>query len=92
MIEIRLSFMKYVELDKLKMSFLFFLMTIFKDFIELVIILLLFMCFCFVFGHEAYGILAPQPRKLRSAPLASKSNILTTGSLGKSPKLPFSKH
>ena len=51
MIEIRLSFMKYVELDKLKISLkiFFFLMTIYKVFIELVIILLLFYVFLFCF-------------------------------------------
>ena len=42
-------------------KFFFFLMwTIFKGFIEFVAILLQFY-FLFFFGHEACGILAPQP-------------------------------
>ena len=61
----------------------FFLMwTIFKVFIEFVTVLLMFYVFGF-FGHEAGGILAPQPG-IKPSPPALEGNILTTRSPGKS--------
>ena len=61
----------------------FFLMwTIFKVFIEFFTVLLMFYVFGF-FGHEAGGILAPQPG-IKPSPSAVESNILTTGPPGKS--------
>ena len=46
-------------------------------------------CFCFLFwffGHEACGILAPQPG-MGPVPPASEDKVLTTGPPGKSPTL-----
>ena len=56
--------------------------TIFKVFIEFVTVLLMFYVFGF-FGHEAGGILAPQPG-IKPSPPALEGNILTTRSPGKS--------
>ena len=50
----------------------FFMWTIFKVFIEFVIILLLF------YGHKACGILAPQPG-IEPVPPALEGEVLTTG-------------
>ena len=59
----------------------FFLMwTIFKVFIEFIIILLLFYVFGF-FGHEACGILASWS-VIKPAPLALEGKVLTTGLWG----------
>jgi len=55
--------------------------AIFKVFIGFVTILLCFM-FWF-FGHEAYGILVPQPG-VTAAPLELEGNVLTTRPPGKS--------
>ena len=64
-------------------NFFFLMWTIFKTFIEFVTILLLFygVCLFVCFGHEACGILAPQPR-IEPAPLALEGEVLTTGLLG----------
>ena len=56
--------------------------TIFKVFIELVIILLLFFMFWF-FGHEACGFLAPRPG-IKPATPALEGKVLTTGLPGRS--------
>ena len=53
--------------------------AIFNVFIELVMILFLFL----FFGHVACGILAPQPEP-ESTPSALKSKVLTSGLSGKS--------
>ena len=58
--------------------------TIFKVFIEFVTILLLF----YVLGHEACGILAPQPG-IEPAPPAQEGKVLTTGPPGKSQVVTF---
>ena len=55
-------------------------MTIFKVFIEFVTIL-----FLFYVGHEACGIIAPQPG-IEPAPPALEGKVLTTGPPGKSQK------
>ena len=55
--------------------------TIFKVFIECVKILLLSYVLLFG-GHEAYGILVPQPG-IEPAPPALEGKILTTGPPGK---------
>ena len=55
--------------------------TIFKVFIEFVMILILF--YVLVFGLEACGIIAPQPG-IEPTPYALEGEILTTGPLGKS--------
>ena len=55
--------------------------TIFKVFIEIVTILLLF--YVRFFGHKACGILAPQPG-IEPAPPALEGEILTAGPPGKS--------
>ena len=56
--------------------------TIFKVFIEFVTILLLFFLFFFfswfLFGHEAYGILVPEPG-IKPASPALEDRELTTG-------------
>ena len=57
--------------------------TIFKVFIKFVTILLLF--YALLFGHEAGGILPPQPG-LEPAPPALEGEVLTTGPPGKSHK------
>ena len=56
--------------------------TIFKVFIEFVTILLLFYVL-FLFGHEAWGILAPPPG-IEPIPLALEGEVLTTGPSRKS--------
>ena len=62
--------------------FFFFLMwTIFKVFIKLVTILLLF--YVLGFWREAYGILAPRP-VIEPTPPALEGKVLTTGPPGKS--------
>ena len=53
-----------------------------KSFIGFVAILLFFSVL-FFFGHEACGILVPQPG-IKPAPLAVKGEVLTTGPPGKS--------
>ena len=63
--------------------------TIFKVFIEFVTILLLF--YVLFFGHEACGILAPQPGIKPTAP-ALEGDVLTTGLPGKSPYCSLNKH
>ena len=55
--------------------------TIFKVFIECVIVLLLFMVW--FFGQEACGISAPQPRIEPTSP-ALEGEVLTTRQPGKS--------
>ena len=50
--------------------------TIFTFFIECLTILLLY--YALVFGHEACGILAPQPR-MEPIPCALEGKVLTTG-------------
>ena len=66
----------------LGISFFFFLMwTIFKVFIKLVTILLLF--YVLGFWREAYGILAPRP-VIEPTPPALEGKVLTTGPPGKS--------
>ena len=57
--------------------------TIFKVFIESVVVLLLFYVLIFFFGSEACGILAPQPG-VKPAPPALGGKVLTTGPSGKS--------
>jgi len=57
-------------------------MTIFKVFIEFVTIL-----FLFYVGHEACGIIAPQPG-IEPAPPALEGKVLTTGPPGKFPPPP----
>ena len=56
--------------------------SIFKVFIDFVIILLLLFMFRSV-GHEACGISVPQP-VIKPAPPALEGNVLTTGPPGKS--------
>ena len=68
--------------------FFFLLWTIFKVFIEFVTILFLFWGFSFLlffwfFGHEACGILAPQPGA-EPILLASEGEVLITRLPGKS--------
>ena len=60
--------------------------TIFKVFIEFVIILLLF--YVLDFGHEACGILAPWPGIEPALP-ALEGEVLTTGPPGKSREISF---
>ena len=55
--------------------------TIFKVFIEFVMIFILF--YVLVFGLEACGIIAPQPG-VEPTSYALEGEILTTGPLGKS--------
>ena len=55
--------------------------TIFKVFIEFVTILLLFTFW--LFGHEACGILAPQPG-IEPAPPPLEGDVLAIGPPGKS--------
>ena len=57
--------------------------TIFKVFIEFVIISFLFYIFGF-FGHKACWILAPQPG-IKPTPPALEGKVLTTGPPGKPP-------
>jgi len=57
-----------------------------KVFIKFVAIL--FLVYVPVFGHKADGILAPSPG-IKSATLALKGEVLTTGPPGKSPLLNF---
>ena len=57
--------------------------TIFKVFIELITVLLLFYVYLFIdFDHEAYGILSPWPR-IEPPPPAFEGKISTTGPRGK---------
>ena len=63
------------------LRFFFLMWTIFKVFIEIVTILLLF--YVRFFGHKACGILAPQPG-IEPAPPALEGEILTAGPPGKS--------
>ena len=57
--------------------------TILKVFIEFVTILLLLYVFFWFVGHEACGILAPQPG-IEPGPLALEGEVLTTEPPGKS--------
>ena len=66
-------------------DFFFWIWTIFKVFIKLVIILLLLFMF-WVFGHEAYRILALWPGT-EPAPSALEGEVLTTGLPGKSQEM-----
>ena len=59
--------------------------SIFKLFIEFVTVLLLLFGFGF-FGHEACGILAPQPG-IELTPPVLKGEVLTTGLPGNSLKV-----
>ena len=52
------------------------------DFIEFVTIMILFYIFLQFFGHEARGILAPQP-KIKPAHPALEGEVLATGPRGK---------
>ena len=61
----------------------FSILTIFKVFTEFVIMLPLFIFWCFC--HEAYGILVPQPGiNLDPTPPALEGKVITTGPPGKS--------
>ena len=77
---------------QVKFAFIYFfkdvlIWTIFKVFTEFVTLSLLFYVFWF-FGHEACGILVPQP-EIEPAPPALEGEVLTTGPPGKSPNLHF---
>ena len=61
---------------------IFLMWTIFKVFIEFATILLLFYVFVFL-GHEACGILAPQPG-IKPVPPTLEGEVLTTRMLGNS--------
>ena len=71
-------------------GFLFQLWTIFKVFIEFVIILLMFyvLDFFFFFGHEIHGVLAAWPG-IELLPPTLESEVLTTGEPVKSLILQF---
>ena len=56
-------------------TYLYLMWTIFKGFVEFVMILILF--YVLVFGLEACGIVAPQPG-IEPTPYALKGEILTT--------------
>ena len=62
--------------------------TIFKIFIHFLKLSFSFFMFCFVFGHESFGILAPWPR-IKLTPTALEGEILTTEPLGESPSRHF---
>ena len=63
----------------------FLIWTIFKVFIELVSILLLFFMICVFFGLKACGILVPRPG-IKSTSLALENEVLNTRLPGKSLK------
>ena len=64
------------------------MLTIFKVFIEFVIVLFLLFAFL-LFGHEACGILVPQAG-IEPTPFALECEIFTTGLPGRSPVEIFS--